>query len=173
MPRILVIDDQADVRAMIGIVLRVNHFEIVEAASGAAGLKEFENSKFDVAIVDMFLQGTCGIDIIRTMRERVPDLPIVAISGITMLDFVSASPGLSDVICLQKPFRPNELVRAIEAARGLSRSAAGGTNVAEAVTLTALCPEQGGPIAGHTKNAPASGALNIAEAPAGLTTPSD
>jgi DNA-binding response OmpR family regulator len=136
MPRILVIDDQPDVRAMIGIVLRVNHFEIVEAASGAAGLKEFENSKFDLAIVDMFLQGTCGIDIIRMMRERVPDLPVVAISGITRLDFVSASPGLSDVVCLQKPFRPNELVRAIEAARRASRaSAAASTIVAEAINL--------------------------------------
>lgn len=33
MPRVLVVDDQSDVRAMIGFVLRVNHFEIVEAAS--------------------------------------------------------------------------------------------------------------------------------------------
>jgi DNA-binding response OmpR family regulator len=44
MPRILVIDDQSDVSTMISIVLRVNHFEIVTAASGAAGLKAFENS---------------------------------------------------------------------------------------------------------------------------------
>jgi DNA-binding NtrC family response regulator len=50
------------------------------------------------------------------MRERVPDLPIVAISGMTTLDFVSDSPELSNVICLQKPFRPHDLVRAIEAA---------------------------------------------------------
>jgi DNA-binding response OmpR family regulator len=47
MPRILVIDDQPDLRAMIAIVLRVNQFEIVEAASGEAALKEFENSRFD------------------------------------------------------------------------------------------------------------------------------
>lgn len=117
MPRILVIDDQSDVRAMIGIVLRINHFDIVEAASGEAALKAFEDFRFDLAIVDIFLQGTCGFDIIGTMRERVPNLPIVAISGMTRLDFVSESPGLSDVICLQKPFRPNELVRAIKAAQ--------------------------------------------------------
>ena len=109
MPRILVIDDQSDVRAMIAIVLRVNHFEIVEAASGTAGLKEFENSKFDLAIVDIFLQGTNGFDVIRTT-----------------LDFVAASPELANVICLQKPFRPNELVRAIEAAQGASWSSVAG-----------------------------------------------
>ena len=131
MPRILVIDDQSDVRAMISIVLRINHFDIVEAATGAAGLKEFENSRFDLVIVDIFLQGMNGFDVITMMRERIPDLPVVAISGMTTLDFLSASPELSNVACLQKPFRPNELVRAIEAAYRLSRpSAAEGINVA-------------------------------------------
>ena len=121
MSRILVIDDQADVRAMIGIVLRVHHFEIVEADSAASGLKAFENSSFDLAIVDIFLQGTNGFDFIKMMRERIPDLPIVAISGMTTLDFVASSPEFSDIVCLQKPFRPNDLVRAIEAAKASSR----------------------------------------------------
>ena len=110
MPRVLVIDDQSDVRAMISIVLRINHFEIVEAATAAAGLEAFENASFDLAIVDIFLQGTNGSDLITTMRERVPDLPVVAISGMTALDFLTKSPGVSDVVCLQKPFRPNELI---------------------------------------------------------------
>ena len=115
MSRILVVDDQSDVRAMISIVLRVQRFEIVEAATAAAALQAFENSNFDLAIVDIFLQGTNGFDLIRMMRDRIPKLPVVAISGITALDFVSASPELSDVVCLQKPFRPNDLIRAIEA----------------------------------------------------------
>jgi len=134
MPRVLVVDDQSDVRAMISIVLRINQFEIVEAASGAAALKEFENSRFDLAIVDIFLQGTNGFDVIRMMRERIPDLPVVAISGMTTLDFVAASPDLVNVICLQKPFRPNELVRAIEAAQGSTwPQVAGGVNAARRV----------------------------------------
>src|SRR3981081_1348883 len=136
MTRVLVIDDQSGVRAMISIVLRINQFEIVEAASGTAGLKEFENAKFDLAIVDIFLQGTNGFDVIRMMRERIPNLPVVAISGMTTLDFVAASPGLANVICLQKPFRPNELVRAIEAAQGSSwPPIAGSVNVRGRVHL--------------------------------------
>jgi DNA-binding response OmpR family regulator len=122
MPRILVIDDQPNVRTMISIVVRINHFEVVEAANGVAGLKEFEDSSFDLAIVDVFLQETNGFDVIRMMRERIPNLPVVAISGMTALDFVSTSPEFSDVICLQKPFRPHELIRAIEAAYGRSQS---------------------------------------------------
>jgi hypothetical protein len=51
------------------------------------------------------------------MCEHVANLPVVAISGITALDFVNASPEPRDVICLLKPFRPNELIRAVEAAQ--------------------------------------------------------
>ena len=124
MPRVLIVDDQSDVRTMISLVLRINRFEIVEAATAAAGLKSFEAAGFDLAIVDIFLQGSNGSDLITTMRERVPDLPVVAISGMTALDFLSKSPELADVVCLQKPFRPNDLIRAIEAAREAVRPSA-------------------------------------------------
>jgi DNA-binding response OmpR family regulator len=124
MPRILVVDDEADVRAMIAIVLRVHHFEIVEVASAAAALKALEDSSFDIAIVDIFLDGANGFDLIAMMRERVSGLAVVAISGMATLDFVSQSPELADVVCLQKPFRPNDLTRAIEAARRSRRQSA-------------------------------------------------
>ena len=128
MPRVLVIDDQPDVRAMISIVLRINHFEVVEAGTAAAGIKAFEESCFDLAIVDVFLQGSNGVDLIVKIREKNRILPIVAISGMTTLDFVAESPELSDVVCLQKPFRPNDLLGAIDAAR--AKHTAGGAVVA-------------------------------------------
>jgi DNA-binding NtrC family response regulator len=116
MSRILVVDDQADVRAMIAIVLRVHRFEIVEAAHPAAALKAIEKASFDLAIVDVFLHDSNGFDLIRTIRERIPGLPVVAISGIAALDRMPASPELADIVCLQKPFRPNQLLRAMEEA---------------------------------------------------------
>jgi DNA-binding response OmpR family regulator len=126
------IDDQPDVRTMVSIVLRVNHFDVVEAANAAAGLKEFETGKFDLAIVDIFLQGTHGFEVIMKMRERIPDFPIVAISGMTMLDFVSDTPELSNVVCLQKPFRPADLVLAVEVA---TRPRSSGTADVKAVEI--------------------------------------
>jgi len=124
-----VIDDQPDVRTMVSIVLRVNHFEVVEAASAAAGLKEFEASEFELAIVDIFLQGTNGFEVIMKMRERIPDFPIVAISGVTTLDFVNDTPELSNVVCLQKPFRPTDLVLAVEVATRRRSSGTGDIKV--------------------------------------------
>jgi DNA-binding NtrC family response regulator len=124
MPRVLVVDDQADVRTIISIVLRIHHFEIVEAESAASALKLFDEASFDLAIVDIFLQGTNGSDLITTLRARAPGLPVVAISGMTPLDFLSETPELSGVVCLQKPFRPPDLMRAIEAAQGSLRPSA-------------------------------------------------
>jgi DNA-binding NtrC family response regulator len=130
MPRVLVVDDQADVRTIISIVLRIHHFEIVEAESAASALKLFEEASvgeasFDLVIVDIFLQGTNGSVLIAALRGRVPGLPVIAISGMTALDFLSETPELSDVVCLQKPFRPPDLMRAIEAAQGSRRQSAG------------------------------------------------
>jgi DNA-binding response OmpR family regulator len=128
--RVLVIDDQADVRTMVSIVLRISHFEVVEVASATARLNEFKNSNFDLAIVDIFLQESNGLDVIRRMRERIPGFPIVAISGMTTLDFVVEGPELFNVICLQKPFRPADLLRAIEAAATPQSPGAGDIRVA-------------------------------------------
>jgi DNA-binding response OmpR family regulator len=117
MPRIIVVDDQKDVRAMICMVLRVNHFEVVEAATALSGLRAFGEEHFDAAIVDIFLDDSNGLDLIARMRELVPELPVVAVSGMAAFDGVAMSDDLARVVYLQKPFRPAELVRAVAAAR--------------------------------------------------------
>jgi DNA-binding NtrC family response regulator len=122
MPRVLVIDDQHDVRAMICMVLRLNRFEVIEAENAKTALKAFAESDFDAAVVDIFLEDTSGFDLIAAMREQVPDLPVVAVSGMATLDAVARSSELSNLVCLQKPFRPIELIRAIETARAAARA---------------------------------------------------
>ena len=123
MPRILVIDDQSHVRAAIMIALQAKGFDVVAVESGPLGLREFETSHFDLAIVDIFMPGMDGTKLIKALRERGQNLPVIAISGVllrasgrTALDFLPMVPELSDVICLQKPFRPGELLQAIQKA---------------------------------------------------------
>ncbi len=123
MPRVLVVDDQADVRTMISIVLRIHHFEIVEAHSALSALRQFEHASFDLAIVDIFLQGSNGSELIAALRAKAPGLPVIAISG-AALGFLSETPDLADVVCLPKPFRPADLMVAIATARRLHRPSA-------------------------------------------------
>jgi DNA-binding response OmpR family regulator len=127
MPRVLVVDDQKDVRAMICMVLRVNHFDIVEAPTAAAALQSFSDESFDVVLVDIFLDDSNGLDLIASLRERVPDIAVVAVSGMTAFDGASMSEDLARVVYLQKPFRPAELLRAVATARAAVAAPAGGT----------------------------------------------
>ena len=60
----MLVDDQADVRTIISIVLRIHHFEIVEAESAASAFGAVRGSKLRSAIVDIFLQGASGSDLI-------------------------------------------------------------------------------------------------------------
>jgi CheY-like chemotaxis protein len=120
MRRILLIDDDRHVRASMSLVLSARGFDVVAADSGAAGLRAFGNGPFDIAIVDLFMPGMDGVKLIKTMRERVPNFPVVAVSGVLMrtsgrtaLDFFPMAPDLVDIVCLQKPFRPPDLLNAI------------------------------------------------------------
>jgi len=117
--RILVIDDQSQVRAAVSLALRAKGFDVVTAENGYAGLRTFKASRFDLVIADIFMPEMDGVKLIKALRERNPDLPVIAVSGVhlhgserTALDLFPLA-HLSDVVCLQKPFGPAELLQAI------------------------------------------------------------
>lgn len=123
MPRILIVDDQAHVRAAVTVALQVNGFEAVATEDGVSAIREFEARRFDLAIVDLYMPKIDGVKIIKALRERSANLPIIAMSGVllnefghTALEFLPKVPGMSEIVCLQKPFRPPELLKAVQAA---------------------------------------------------------
>jgi CheY-like chemotaxis protein len=122
-PRILVIDDQKHVRTAIVLALQAKGFDVVGAESGQSGLTKFAQSEFDLVIADIFMPGVDGVTLIKALRKRHPGLPVVAMSGVllggtgqTALDHLANISELSDVIGLQKPFRPSDLLQAVAAA---------------------------------------------------------
>jgi CheY-like chemotaxis protein len=127
MQRVLVIDDQSYVRATVVSALRANGFDAVAVESGPAGLGAITEFRFDLAIVDIYMPGMDGIKVIKELRSRYGRLPVIAMSGVqigvserTVLDHLSKVPGLSDIVCLRKPFRPNELLAAVQNALQLA-----------------------------------------------------
>jgi CheY-like chemotaxis protein len=122
---ILLIDDDAMARNAMALALKVRGFEVTAEENGHAGLRTFQTGTFDLAIVDVFMPGMDGVKLIKALREHKPDLPVIAISGVllrgsgrTALDLFPMSPELANVFCLQKPFRPHDLLHAIECATG-------------------------------------------------------
>jgi CheY-like chemotaxis protein len=128
MLRILVVDDQDYVRHTISHMLKSTEFkcEVVEAGSGLEALTKFEQSKFDLAIVDIYMPGMDGVKIIKSLRKHTPNLPIIAMSGrllngseLSALDLFALNPQLSNIICILKPFRANQLIEAIHKATSM------------------------------------------------------
>lgn len=125
MRRVLIIDDDNHVRASMALALQARGFDVVVADGGSAGLRAFAAGPFDLAIVDVFMPGMDGVKLIKALRELNPDFPVVAVSGVqlpvsgrTALHLLPQAPGLSNVVCLEKPFKPPQLISAIAAALG-------------------------------------------------------
>lgn len=121
MRRILVIDDKMHVRATIMSILRRSEgFEIVAVGDGISGLKKFDETTFDLAIVDLYMPEIDGVKVIREIRKRIPNFPVIAMSGEllrhshrTALDIFPNAADLSEIVCLKKPFRSAELLAAV------------------------------------------------------------
>jgi DNA-binding response OmpR family regulator len=122
MTRVLVIEDDRSVGAAIQMILTREGFEAVHTSDAEAGIKAFEASSFDLVIVDIFMPGKSGIDVIASFREREFKAPILAMTGFRFresmdsgLDFLGMAANAGATICLNKPFTLEQLTAAIYA----------------------------------------------------------
>jgi two-component system response regulator MtrA len=112
--RVLVVDDDAALSEMLGIVLRGEGFEPVFCADGAQAVQAFRDSRPDIVLLDLMLPGMDGIDVCRAIRQD-SGVPIVMLTarGDTVDVVVGLEAGADDYIV--KPFKPKELVARIRA----------------------------------------------------------
>jgi CheY-like chemotaxis protein len=126
MARVLVIDDQAHVRGAICVALRARGFEVVAVESGRMGLTELEKASFDLVMVDIYMPEMDGIQFIKVLRQRMPNLPIIVMSGVlyrgtggSALDVLPMARHLTNIVSLRKPFRAGELLQAVRDAMSI------------------------------------------------------
>ena len=119
MARILVIDDDPDMRAMLEQILKSAGHEVILAADGREGVERHCTSPADLVITDLFMPKQEGLETIREFRTRFPEVAIIAMSGkdaaVTML---SIAQKFGAVAVLHKPFLTGELITAVEKALG-------------------------------------------------------
>ena len=102
--RILVVDDEPIVAGLIAEGLRNEGYEkIVIANSGEEGLQVIERDPPDVVFLDITLPGMDGIEVLRRIRERSPDLPVVILSGWGTDTQLQAAQELGVTEVLRKP----------------------------------------------------------------------
>jgi DNA-binding response OmpR family regulator len=81
MARVLIIDDDDGVRALLRRVLERAGHDVTEAADGKQGLRQFHQVPADLIIVDIFMPEKEGLDTILEIREVAPHVKTIAISG--------------------------------------------------------------------------------------------
>ena len=79
--RILVVDDEADIRDALEMVLKYERHEVATAADGERALAAIEKTPPDAVILDVKMPGRDGLEILEEIRKRRPELPVIMISG--------------------------------------------------------------------------------------------
>ncbi len=83
-PRVLIVDDEKNIRKTLGLVLEGEGYEVVTKGSAEDGLKQLESEGADLMILDIKLPGMNGIEMLQKIRKGSPDIkeiPIIMISG--------------------------------------------------------------------------------------------
>jgi DNA-binding response OmpR family regulator len=137
-PRVLVVDEQANQARIMAIGLRIEGFEAETESSSEGALERLAAEAFDVAIVDLMLPATNGIELARLVRERHPATRVVLMSAYHLSERQLARADCGAIGFVPKPLDLTELAAFLRAkmacdgadAFSLAASAANGVDVA-------------------------------------------
>lgn len=109
--KVLVVDDDPDVRGFVVSSLEELGYQVVEAADGEAALVAFHRDPPDLVVLDYLMPGMSGAEVAREIRAARPEQPILFVSGYSETDAIrAAAPGAA---LLPKPFRSEGLAAAV------------------------------------------------------------
>ena len=124
MARILVIDDDVQVRGAVRRILERAGHTVEDVGNGDAGLQAHRERPADLIITDIFMPERDGIETVRQLRRESPQVKIIVISGgdrTQTMDLRKDAELLGAARSLRKPFELSELVRAVDELLGESR----------------------------------------------------
>ena len=108
-PRILIVDDETNVRLNYRITLETEGYEVVEAGSGPLALEELLHRPFAVAILDLRMPGMDGLELLAKMREVGIMVPAMIVTAYSDVPHAVKAMKLGAIDFLQKPLRPEDL----------------------------------------------------------------
>ncbi|MDU1833224.1 MAG: response regulator, partial [Finegoldia magna] len=112
--KVLLVEDEDNIRQFTKINLAREGFEILEAESGEKGVELAELNKPDVAVLDIMLPGIDGFEVCKILRNKFPNIVIIMLTAKTQDNdkIEGLERGADDY--LTKPFNPRELILRIK-----------------------------------------------------------
>jgi two-component system nitrogen regulation response regulator NtrX len=124
-PRVLLVDDETNIRRMIGALLQSDGYETVEAPDGNLALTRLSEDAPDVVLLDLMMPpGPDGLATLEQIRKRAPHVPVVMMSGKANLADAVRATKLGAFQFLEKPLTPEGVLVALRSALELSRTLA-------------------------------------------------
>jgi len=111
--KVLVIEDNADLRDYLRQALKLEGHEVLSARNGKEALSMLDGKAFDAVVTDLFMPEMDGIETIAALRRRLPDARVIAISGRPGVDYLTVARELGVKHTLRKPFEIEELLQAL------------------------------------------------------------
>jgi two-component system nitrogen regulation response regulator NtrX len=122
MASVLIVDDEANIRRMLGRLLASESYRTLEAPDGRAALELVDAEDPDVVLLDLAMPGLDGLAVLRELTERRPELPVVMMSGrATLHDAVEATK-LGAFHFIEKPLTPEAVLLTVHGAVELRRA---------------------------------------------------
>jgi putative nucleotidyltransferase with HDIG domain len=116
MARILVVDDEAHVRSMIGATLERRGFEVLMASCGRDAMSMLEENNFDLVLTDIVMKDGNGIALLERMHGQQPNLPVVMVTAIHDISVAIDSMRRGAFDYLLKPFEREHLLSIVQRA---------------------------------------------------------
>ncbi len=115
--KILIVDDDPEIRSSLKRLIELSGHQVETAPDGMTALEMLSNQSFDVMVTDIVMPDGDGLETMKEVRDRAPNMPVIAMSGGGRLrtdNYLTLAKALGARRAFQKPFDTGALVEAIE-----------------------------------------------------------
>lgn len=112
--RILVIDDDPDIREGISEILRNSGYEVDAVETATEAIKKSEENAYHIAFIDIVLPDMNGIEVLKKLKDRIPKTRKVIITGYATLENAVEALNLGANAYLIKPVKPEDIIKITE-----------------------------------------------------------
>jgi two-component system response regulator MtrA len=111
--KVLVVDDNEDIRNLISIILTGESYGVLSVESGTIALEVYQDFKPDLILLDIMMPGISGFDVLEKIRDirnpKLNSVPIVMITAKSLTDDIDKAIRLGATSYIVKPFRAESL----------------------------------------------------------------
>ncbi len=111
--QILVVDDEERIRQSLNGILKDEGYEVQEAKDGAQALKQVESDSPDLVLLDIWMPGMDGIEVLERVKGQIPNLPVIMISGHGNIELAVKAVKLGAYDFIEKPLSLEKVLLAV------------------------------------------------------------